>query len=73
MICSIVDGGWSNWVTGLCSKTCGGGNRRITRKCNNPKPSCGGKQCEGNSYHVYPGKCNDFCCPGKSMNIMAWI
>ena len=70
---SIVDGGWGVWVIGPCSKTCGGGIRSITRKCNNPKPLCNGKQCEGESSYAFPGKCNDFCCPGKNMNTVAHI
>ena len=70
---SIVDGGWGGWVTGQCSKTCGGGVRNFTRKCNNPEPFCNGKQCIGKSYYVFPGKCSDFCCPGKNMNIVACI
>ena len=70
---SIVDGGWGFWVIGPCSRTCGGGIRGITRKCNNPEPFCNGKQCEGNSYLAFPGKCNDKCCPGKNMNIVAHL
>ena len=66
--CSLVDGRWSNWVVGPCSKTCGGGVQNLTRECNSPRPSCGGKQCKGDNYFVYPGKCNDFCCPGKRIN-----
>ena len=71
--CSIVDGGWGGWIPGRCSKTCGGGIRSLTRKCNNPKPYCNGKHCEGESYYKFPGKCNDFCCPGKNLNIVAFI
>ena len=71
MKCFIVDGQWSEWVT-ECSKTCGGGTWSITRQCNNPEPSCGGKQCEGMGNLTYPGLCNqEICCPGKNMNIMA--
>ena len=58
-----VDGGWSSWITGPCSKTCGGGMQTKTRVCDNPKRSCGGKQCEGSSTDSI--KCNDFCCPSK--------
>ena len=62
---SIVDGGWGGWIPEPCSKKCGGGLRGISRKCNNPKPFCNGKQCEGESHCYFPGKCNDFCCSGE--------
>ena len=61
----IVDGGWSSWRLGPCSKTCGGGTQNYTRVCDNPKPSCGGKKCDGPSVHIHQDKCNDICCPGK--------
>ena len=64
MAAFLVNGGWSDWVAGPCSKSCGGGTHNITRRCSNPSPSCNGKVCEGENYLVYPGKCNDFCCPG---------
>ena len=60
---SVVDGGWSPWTHGPCSKTCGGGIQNFIRVCDNPKPSCQGKKCEGVSN--YTAKCNDFCCPSK--------
>ena len=63
--CSIVDGGWSSWKLGPCSKTCGGGIQNYTRVCNNPKPSCGGKKCEGVSSYTANKTCNDLCCPGN--------
>ena len=43
----IVDGGWSSWTCGPCSKTCGGGKKSCSRRCNNPIPSCGGNGCPG--------------------------
>ena len=43
-----VDGGWSAWNVGYCSKTCGGtGMRTDWRTCNNPPPLNGGTYCEG--------------------------
>ena len=60
----VVDGGWSSWIHGLCSKTCGGGMRNVTRQCNNLKLSCEGNDCTSESH--YTEKCNDICCPGKS-------
>ena len=62
---SVVDGGWSSWIHGACSKTCGGGIRNATRICNNPIPSCGGLPCRGNSTHEEV--CNKICCPGKTI------
>ena len=64
----IVDGGWSEWRLGPCSKTCGGGVQNYTRVCDNPKPSCGGEKCEGPSVHTLQ-KCNDNICPGKIIPI----
>ena len=61
----VVDGGWSSWRLGPCSKTCGGGMQNYTRVCDNPKPSCGGKQCDGLSIHLHQDKCGDICCPGE--------
>ena len=60
---SIVDGGWSSWTYGSCSKTCGGGTQRMTRHCNNPTPYCEGKDCYGKD--VDQRSCNNQCCPGK--------
>ena len=62
---SVVNGGWSDWVIGPCSKICGGGTRNFIRRCNNPTPSCNGTSFEGKGYLVHPGKCNNICCPGK--------
>ena len=60
-----VDGGWSSWRLGPCSKTCGGGRQKYTTVCDNPKPSCGGKECVGLSAYTSEQLCNDDCCPGK--------
>ncbi|XP_030754614.1 A disintegrin and metalloproteinase with thrombospondin motifs 2-like isoform X1 [Sitophilus oryzae] len=41
-------GGWSIWGPwGPCSRSCGTGIQYRSRKCDNPKPSYGGKTCEG--------------------------
>ena len=61
----VVNGGWSNWTLGPCSKTCGGGMRNSIRVCDKPKPSCGGKECVGLSVSTHQEKCNDICCPSK--------
>ena len=58
-----VNGEWSSWIIGPCSKTCGGGTQTSTRVCDDPEPSCGGKKCEGSSTNSI--KCKNSCCPGK--------
>ena len=58
----IVDGGWSSWTYGPCSKTCGGGTQTLTRKCDNPAHDCGGMECSGLA--ITQNTCNDHCCPG---------
>ncbi|KAI8512763.1 Thrombospondin type 1 repeat-containing protein [Branchiostoma belcheri] len=43
-----IDGGWGEWTDWTeCSHTCGIGTRKRTRKCDNPPPQNGGKDCEG--------------------------
>ena len=64
---STVDGGWSSWTYGPCSKTCGGGIQTLTRTCDNPKPYCGGNGCSGLSTNQK--SCNTNCCAGKLHNI----
>ncbi|KAG7327385.1 hypothetical protein KOW79_008991 [Hemibagrus wyckioides] len=45
-----VDGDWSSWSQwSMCSRTCGTGARFRQRKCDNPPPGPGGKQCLGGS------------------------
>ena len=65
----VVDGGWSSWRRGPCSKSCGGGTRQRTRVCNNPQPDCGGKECHGPivdvescNTNIYPGKTFTYIC-----------
>ena len=53
----VVDGGWSSWTCGSCSKTCGDGTMRCNRICNNPRPYCGGNSCLGLS--VAERSCNN--------------
>jgi hypothetical protein len=45
--CKPVDGGWSPWQQGACSKSCGGGLKVSNHACDSPAPLCGGKDCVG--------------------------
>ena len=70
---SVVNGGWSSWTEGSCSKACDGGIRIDTRTCNNPTRTCEGLPCKGSSTREKP--CNEFCCPGKFISyicILKW-
>ena len=60
----LVDGNWSPWsIFGQCTKSCGGGVKHRIRKCDNPAPANGGKNCQGPSKQSL--ECNTFPCPGK--------
>ena len=63
----VVDGGWSDWNIGECSVACGGGVKEKFRLCNNPAPSCGGKECSG--IEVESVECNEFSCDGEGTYI----
>ena len=65
LVLYIVNGGWSDWEYGACTKTCGGGIMSMIRKCSKPEPSCGGNNCTGSSVFALKTLCNDFCCPSK--------
>lgn len=57
-----VHGGWSVWTLWTpCSNTCGGGQSKRKRKCDNPKPANGGRDCRGSKNQTR--KCNDGACP----------
>ena len=71
MYAYIVDGGWSNWLIGNCSKLCGGGNKTKTRTCNNPAPSCGGSNCIGESEETV--ECNTMPCIGMYICITLYL
>ena len=57
-----VDGAWGPWSPFyFCSATCGGGNRRRIRQCNNPEPRHGGAACIGETEETE--SCNMRQCP----------
>ncbi|KAG7237500.1 hypothetical protein INR49_032249 [Caranx melampygus] len=56
------DGGWGTWSSyGSCSRTCGGGVRFRSRRCDSPAPANGGRTCFGNSYEFQ--LCSQEECP----------
>ncbi|KAL0979469.1 hypothetical protein UPYG_G00185480 [Umbra pygmaea] len=60
-----INGGYSNWDDwGSCSTTCGRGVQQRMRLCNNPKPTNGGRSCEGPS--VDSRSCQLGLCPGEA-------
>ena len=71
----LVDGKFGQWSQySTCTKTCGTGTQERNRKCDNPPPSAGGKDCVGPAYETK--KCNINECPGKyllNQNIWQWI
>lgn len=52
--CTPIDGGWSDWVCGPCigATFCQSGIKECKRTCNNPPPSCGGKECVGEDFEI---------------------
>ena len=60
-----MDGSWSQWGDwSECSKTCGNGEKKRVRKCDNPRPQHGGKLCVGDEQEVQA--CEKKKCPGES-------
>ncbi|XP_025061578.1 A disintegrin and metalloproteinase with thrombospondin motifs 16 isoform X2 [Alligator sinensis] len=63
-------GHWSDWSSwSPCSRTCGGGISRRERQCTNPRPSHGGKFCEGSTRVMKI--CNSQNCPKNSVDFRA--
>ncbi len=64
---TAINGGWSPWVDGTCSATCGSGTMTQTRTCNNPSPANGGSNCAtnqaGDTQTDIP--CNTNACPSE--------
>ena len=63
----LVDGGWGSW-TGVsqCSASCEGGKKVRTRRCNNPLPRNGGRECQGRNSDSLD--CNSVACTGTKKN-----
>ena len=47
----------------MCSKTCGGGEKIRTRKCDNPAPVGEGRNCSGLGPPIDARPCNNETCP----------
>ncbi|KAL3315722.1 hypothetical protein Ciccas_005642 [Cichlidogyrus casuarinus] len=70
-----TDGQWGSWTPwSLCSKSCGGGIKRRTRKCDNPAPTEGGADCPANEANTQDEQCNTELCPinGEWSNWSSW-
>lgn len=60
----IADGGWSSWEAwSSCSVSCGVGVQSRSRRCSNPAPYGGGKDCSGNS--IESSTCDAGICVGE--------
>ena len=59
-----VNGGWSQW-SGFCgcTRSCGGGVKIRSRKCNSPAPNSCGSTCPGKAVEQVP--CNTQACGGE--------
>ena len=61
---ALVNGGFGPWSAFTpCSTSCGDGTKHRVRRCNNPPPMYGGKDCVGITTHFE--KCNIGACPGN--------
>lgn len=69
---STVDGNWGPWAgSSACSVTCGVGQQSQRRLCDSPKPTHGGRRCQGEEQK------QDFCtilvpCPSKWCDTMKY-
>ena len=59
-----IHGGFSEWTEfSECTKSCGNGSQNRTRKCSNPKPQHGGKDCSSLGANAEIQQCNTQHCP----------
>ncbi|XP_027579260.2 hemicentin-1 [Pipra filicauda] len=57
-----IHGNWGPWGSwGSCSRTCGGGQARRHRSCDNPRPASGGRGCAGPD--LQSQRCSTDPCP----------
>ena len=54
-------GPWTEWLP--CSFSCGGGIQIRMRRCDDPSPRNGGKDCVGSS--IDSRECNTLACTGR--------
>ena len=62
-LCTVDGGvsGWGEWS--CCDKLCQPGRMTRQKECDNPKPKCGGKQCDLKILQKETKECN--YCPGN--------
>ena len=59
-----VNGQWNAWEGWeACTKSCGGGIQKRVRRCGNPAPANGGRDCIGAREQT--AFCNQQACPSK--------
>ena len=59
-----IHGGFTEWsMFSNCSKSCGAGIKRRSRKCSNPEPKHGGRNCSRLGLSIEVKKCNTHPCP----------
>ena len=68
MFCFLEWSSWTGW--GTCPVTCGTGQRRRLRACDNPGPS-GGMNCQGAYVEHQP--CAKNPCPGKLNDVYIYV
>ena len=57
---TVVNGEWSDWSPwSSCDVTCGDGRQWRGRECNNPPPSNGGADCQGDDSEI--NDCTELC------------
>lgn len=63
-------GGWTSWGPwGTCSRTCGIGVQYRSRTCDNPRPSYGGRTCDGHTEESQ--LCNKTVCQDRFIDLRA--